>query len=38
LDIEQAIERETQLKKWSRSKKEMLINSKNPEWKNLDIY
>jgi len=34
-DIEQAIEREKQLKKWNRAKKEMLINSKNPEWKNL---
>jgi putative endonuclease len=33
--IEQAIERETQLKKWSRSKKETLINRKNPEWNDL---
>ena len=34
-DIEQAIERETQLKKWSRSKKEVLINRLNPKWDNL---
>lgn len=34
-DIGQAIERETQLKKWSRMKKEMLINNKNPEWNDL---
>ncbi|MCR5036079.1 MAG: GIY-YIG nuclease family protein [Bacteroidales bacterium] len=36
-DINQAIERETQLKKWSRKKKEILINSKNPNWTNLVI-
>ena len=36
-DINQAIERETQLKKWSRKKKENLINSKNPGWVNLVI-
>jgi len=34
-DIEQAIRRETQLKKWSRVKKETLINSINAEWKDL---
>jgi putative endonuclease len=34
-DIGQAIERETQLKKWGRNKKEMLINSKNPDWNDL---
>ena len=34
-DINQAIERETQLKKWSRKKKENLINSKNPGWVSL---
>ena len=33
--IESAIEREKQLKKWARKKKEFLINSKNPEWKDL---
>ncbi|KAA6348877.1 hypothetical protein EZS27_003677 [termite gut metagenome] len=33
--IEQAIERETQLKKWSRIKKDLLITSTNPEWDDL---
>ena len=31
-DINQAIERENQLKKWNRYKKIELINSKNPNW------
>ena len=31
-DVYSAISREKQLKKWSRSKKEALINSMNPEW------
>ena len=31
-DINQAIRREKQLKKWSRKKKEYLINLKNPGW------
>ena len=31
-DIEIAINREKQLKKWNRKKKETLINTKNPEW------
>ena len=30
--IEHAIEREKELKKWSRDKKETLINSFNPHW------
>jgi putative endonuclease len=30
--IETAINRENQLKRWSRSKKEVLINSQNPNW------
>lgn len=34
-DPENAILREKQLKKWSRSKKEWLINQMNPEWKDL---
>jgi putative endonuclease len=34
-DIEQAINRETQLKKWSRAKKEALINAANSEWNDL---
>ena len=33
--IEEAIAREKQVKKWNRSKKEALINSQNPEWKDL---
>ncbi|WP_299126713.1 GIY-YIG nuclease family protein [uncultured Winogradskyella sp.] len=32
LDIEVAIKREKQLKHWSRSKKDALINSQNPYW------
>ena len=31
-DISSAIERETQIKKWSRAKKAALINAKNPAW------
>ncbi len=31
-DINLAIGREKQLKKWSRRKKDCLINSMNPEW------
>jgi putative endonuclease len=34
-DITQAINRETQLKKWNRAKKETLINTINPEWNDL---
>jgi putative endonuclease len=33
--IEEAINREKQLKRWSRAKKEALINRLNPEWKDL---
>ncbi|MFP5041930.1 GIY-YIG nuclease family protein [Parasediminibacterium sp. JCM 36343] len=33
--IEEAIARETQVKKWSRQKKEQLINSTNPLWADL---
>ena len=33
--IEEAIFREKQLKKYSRKKKEVLINTLNPEWKDL---
>jgi len=33
--IEEAIEREKQLKKWRRDKKEILINSINPQWTDL---
>jgi putative endonuclease len=34
-DIRQAIERETQIKKWSRAKKDALVASMNPEWRDL---
>ena len=34
--IEVAIQREKQLKKWSRLKKESLINASNPDWKFLN--
>ncbi len=34
-DIESAIAREKQIKGWSRKKKEALIKSKNPTWKDL---
>jgi putative endonuclease len=33
--IEEAINREKELKKWSREKKEKLINEMNSEWKDL---
>ena len=34
-NINDALAREKQLKKWRREKKEMLINSINPDWKDL---
>ena len=34
-DINEAIYREKQLKKWNRAWKERLINEMNPEWKDL---
>jgi putative endonuclease len=34
--IRDAIDRETELKKWSRAKKEALIATKNPHWRFLD--
>ena len=34
-DVYSAISREKQLKKWSRSKKNYLIETQNPEWKDL---
>ena len=34
-DIEAAILREKQIKGWSRKKKEALIKTKNPKWKDL---
>lgn len=35
-DVDIAIDRETQLKKWSRKKKDALITAFNPEWKFLN--
>lgn len=35
-DVDQAIKREKEVKRWSRSKKEKLINSFNPDWKFLN--
>ena len=35
--IDRAIEREKELKKWSRTKKEELINSTNPQWHELNL-
>lgn len=34
-DVKEALEREKQLKKWSRQKKNDLINSMNPTWSDL---
>ena len=34
-DVNEAISREKQLKKWSRSKKNDLVNKINPEWNEL---
>ena len=34
--IEEAINREKEVKKWRREKKELLINSLNPEW--IDLF
>ena len=36
-NVNQAIEREKQLKGWTRIKKDKLISKLNPEWKWLDI-
>lgn len=37
-DIRSAIEREKQIKKWRREKKEFLIKTLNPQWKDLAGY
>ena len=34
--VNAAIAKEKEIKKWRREKKEALINSANPEWKNLN--
>ena len=36
-DVVSAIEREKQIKSWRRSKKEALIESLNPRWKDLSL-
>ena len=36
-DVKSAIEREKQLKGWIRERKNSLINSVNPDWKDLSI-
>ncbi len=35
--VESAIQREKQLKGWSRAKKDILLSSQNPQWKDLSI-
>lgn len=35
-NINDAISREKQLKRWNRKKKEMLINKRNPQWQSLN--
>lgn len=37
-NIENAILREKQMKKWNRAWKLRLINQSNPEWKDIEIY
>lgn len=36
-DVRAAIEREKQLKRWSRAKKDKLINGLNPDWVDLSL-
>ena len=36
-DVNAAIAREKQLKKWSRAKKNALVESANPEWKEIQV-
>jgi putative endonuclease len=36
-DVIAAIEREKQIKKWRRQKKDQLVNSSNPTWKDLSL-
>ena len=36
-DVLAAIEREKQIKKWRREKKNQLVNGVNPEWKDLSL-
>ncbi len=34
-DVNEAIKKEKQIKGWTRAKKDALINSQNPEWRDL---
>ncbi len=36
-DIESAINREKEIKKWRRDKKDDLVNKSNPEWKEISL-
>ena len=36
-DVRAAIEREKQIKSWSRAKKNALVNEMNPKWKDLSL-
>jgi putative endonuclease len=36
-DVIAAIEREKEIKKWRRQKKDQLVNSSNPNWKDLSL-
>ncbi|MFA6161508.1 MAG: GIY-YIG nuclease family protein [Patescibacteria group bacterium] len=36
-DVRAALEREKQIKRWSRHKKEFLIKTINPQWKDLSV-
>ena len=36
-DVRAAIEREKQIKSWSRAKKNALVNTMNPKWKDLSL-
>jgi putative endonuclease len=36
-DVRSAIEREKEIKKWRREKKNRLVESKNPEWKDISL-
>jgi putative endonuclease len=36
-DINEAIRREKEIKKWRREKKNNLVESKNPQWKDLSL-
>ena len=37
-DIRYAIAREKQIKGWTRAKKNELVSSVNPEWKEIDLF